>query len=82
MSSDIRQLRRKLSEFFTRIRDDSKKSRDWPIPVASRSKARFCARLLAGVAGSNRADGCRMLRVLQDSPIDFLYTIVCDQTQQ
>ena len=29
----------------------------WPVPVAARSKAWFCGRLLAEVAGSNPARG-------------------------
>ena len=29
----------------------------WPIPVAERSKARVCSRLIAGIAGSNPGEG-------------------------
>jgi hypothetical protein len=30
---------------------------DWAIPVSVRSKAQVCGRLIAGIAGSNPAEG-------------------------
>jgi hypothetical protein len=52
----------------------------WPIPVAARSRACFCGRLLAVVAGSNSAEGI-IIRLFGVLCVVRYRSVVCCQVE-